>query len=127
MTVFIHPCMGQGFCPLAPQLNVLAPAAALPDAAGAEGASSGPAVALAAAVAVALAGAVAFCVAAAVAVGAAVAVAVGTEAAVVLVSGAAVAPAPSFSPPQAGAKSAVAAMAAARPRVMLVLMNAPWW
>ncbi|MDI1449449.1 hypothetical protein QHF85_35735, partial [Polyangium sp. 6x1] len=29
MTVFIQPCIGQGFCPLAPQSKVFGPAAAL--------------------------------------------------------------------------------------------------
>jgi len=31
ITVFIQPCIGQGFCPLAPQSNVFGPAAALPE------------------------------------------------------------------------------------------------
>src|SRR5947207_1045068 len=37
MTPFIHPCMGHGFCPFAPQWNVFAPAAELP-----LGAAEGP-------------------------------------------------------------------------------------
>jgi hypothetical protein len=135
---FIQACIGQSFCPFAPQSNVFGPAAALPDAAGAAEPAAGAPDAAATALAVPPAAAAAVSAAAAVgaaegaSVGAAdaAAAAVAVGAAPVLVAAAVssgVADGVPAGPSVFSAQAAQTTRVSATPiRVMILLMKSPW-
>lgn len=111
MTLFIHPCIGQGFWPFAPQSNSFGPAAALPDGAG-PALDDGATLALALAVATAVPAALADVTDAALAVVTGAALADVEAVVTTVLSGEASAAAePSFSLPQPTERAAPATAA----------------